>query len=417
MTKKPAIFRYEFLKLIASKRILVTIVAILMLLTYNIYTNYEKDSEFDNILLGDLLYQGEIEASQSDGYIGETYQLIKDGEAQGISRADVVASDAYQQAYAQWEYYDDAYFATYDVVNMVWVSSYFRETEPPVKDPDKWVEAMMIRTEYMLDHIDKGIISYSPEKVQDYERQYDLYKYMYEHEILDYNSPNEVNGLNFLVNLFKDYNILIVFAILAFQMMFSYTSENDNGTYKLLMSSPVSKVRLVIEKIVFNALTSVVIFAFTLLAGFIIASVLGGTGSLEYPQWISGGSVVSTGVYIGYIFITLILVSFLFSALFSLFSVFFSNFENAMIFVGFILIALAFMYLLGITYTDIYYIFPYMYVFPYSFALHLGKLNIPLLGVITVIHLVALVGLNVYVMNHKDFGDFSIFNIKRRRKV
>lgn len=409
------IFRYEAIKLFASKRIWITLFAILGLFSYNIYNNYQDDVAYKNVLLQDLLAQRKTESFLSDDLVWKMIQIRELSYLNGEDEDDYLKNEEYIQLYEEWEYYDKAYFATEEVVEFLWTPKTMGfETNDDYHKNDTWNKKMMIRYEYMLTHIEKGGVSYSKEIVDEYKKNYVIYQYLYEHNIQDYSSPYAVNGLNFIINLFKGYDILIVFGILALQMVYSYTSENDNGTYKLLMSTPLSKKSIVVQRIIFNILSSVLILVFSLSIGFIISAVIGGIGDPNYPQWMMGNQIVSTISYIGYILISLVVVLCLFALLYSLLSTIFSYFDHSIVFIGFILIALAFMFLLEMTYTNIYYIFPYMMIFSFTFAIHLSKINVLFLVLSCCIHLFILIVLNLFLIEHKDFGNFKFLTVKKK---
>ncbi|MDQ0362915.1 ABC transporter permease [Breznakia pachnodae] len=409
------IFHYETIKLFVSKKIWITLFAILGLFSYNIYNNYQNDLAYKSMLLQDVLAQRKLEAFISDNLVWEMNQISELSYLNGEDENAYLKNEEYIRLYQEWEYYDKAYFATEEVVEFLWTPQTMEcETNNDYYKSDTWNKKMMTRYEYMLTHIEKGGVSYSKEIVDEYKKKYVIYQYLYEHNIQDYSSPYAVNGLNFIINLFKGYDILIVFGILALQMVYSYTSENDNGTYKLLMSTPLSKKSIVVQRIVFNIFSSVLILVFSLSIGFIISTVIGGIGNPNYPQWMMGDQIVSTISYIGYILISLVVVLCLFACLYSLLSTIFSYFDHSIVFIGFILIALAFMFLLEMTYTNIYYIFPYMMVFPFTFALHLSKINVLYLMLSCCIHLFILMVLNLYFMEYKDFGNFKIIIVKKK---
>ena len=113
------IFHYETIKFFASKRIWITLFAILGLFSYNIYNNYQDDLAYKNVLLQDLFAQRKLEAFISDDLVWEMNQISELSYLNGEDENAYLKNEEYIRLYQEWEYYDKAYFATEEVVEFL----------------------------------------------------------------------------------------------------------------------------------------------------------------------------------------------------------------------------------------------------------------------------------------------------------
>lgn len=109
-------------------------------------------------------------------------------------------------------------------------------------------------------------------------------KYLKKNHIELLNSPYEPNTINILYSLFNQKLYLIIMLVLCILLCDVFGLEMENGFYKNLYVSKISKKKILLNKIKFSLALSisliVVMFSIIILSGFIF-----GFGNSEYPYF------------------------------------------------------------------------------------------------------------------------------------
>ena len=134
----------------------------------------------------------------------------------------------------------------------------------------------------MLDSIQKGEIV-SGENTQDIQERIEKNEILYSKNISPIIEENSMESYNFLRLVAADIFPMLLIIILLILAGDVISNENDEGTFKFLLIQPVSRVKIIVSKII--AVTSICLFVIFLIL-VIMFMVLGfkfGFGSPEYP--------------------------------------------------------------------------------------------------------------------------------------
>ncbi|OCN06175.1 hypothetical protein A4S06_00230 [Erysipelotrichaceae bacterium MTC7] len=406
---KTNILRYELRKFVSSKRMLALLMAILCLFGYNMYQANQKTLEYDHQLLVELKpYRTamRILGDTSVAAVNSQRRVLIDA---GVPENEWLNDEFYAESYAEWKKFDDAYFVLEDEFQMLFVPVMYDQKPQRYEEKERWVKTKIESTQTKLKLFEEGYVGTIDRLQTQLKAQEAFYTYLDEHQMSEYNSPNVINGTNFLVNMFDGYTLFIIFCFFALWMVYADTAENDNETYKLLMSAPLSRTRLVLTRFVFHVLVMLVMLCICVLLGFAVSSAIGGVGSFAYPKIINTTDVVPVSTYLLYALGTTGLAIVAWCALLGCISTIFSYFENAMIVGGFVLVVVIFMRLLHVTSPVMFYFLPYLYVFPDIFTQGINEFHL-LLGVVAALgQVIVLLLVHIKLMKQKDFGDFSVF--------
>lgn len=116
-------------------------------------------------------------------------------------------------------------------------------------------------------------------------------QYLIQKKLTPQNSPFECNFFNLINLLCSDYYPLLLTAIFLLMVFDICSSEFENGTYKTLYTTSISRVNILKAKFLFM-LTLSVLYILLILFIFQAAGLLFGIGSPDYPYLVN--SVIST---------------------------------------------------------------------------------------------------------------------------
>lgn len=116
--------------------------------------------------------------------------------------------------------------------------------------------------------------------------------YIIDHEIEPIINPYDLNGVNFLLLLLKGYTpiILVIFTVLLSMDIFS--SEMEEGSYKVYYTQPFSRNTIYWAKIISGLLFSLGVLIVSISAFFIVISLTNGIGEYYYPEAIASSNIL-----------------------------------------------------------------------------------------------------------------------------
>lgn len=414
--KRANIFAYEFRKFVASKRMIALFLAILCLFGYNMMQANQQTKEYDRQLLWDLRPYRTSVSNLSDSAVMTIIEMERLFKEEGIDPLLWYQNEEYAKVKETYDKYNDAYFVLDEEFQMVFVPLMYNYEPARYSEKERWVETRLKTNALKQELFEEGSVGTLDRVQTELKAQGHFYQYLKDHQMTEYDSPNEINGANFLVNMFKGYSLFIIFCLFAFHMVYAYTIENDNETYKLLMGAPISRTRLAFSRFIFHTVCMIVMIVVCALIGFTVASIIGGLGNFGYPQIINRTEIIPTSTYLLYAIGTSVLAILSFNALVACITTLLSFFENAMIATGIVLVILVFMRLLNVTEPILYYIFPYLFVFGDIFIAQINQVSILLVVACACIHIAVFVFANIWMLKRKDFGNFQVFD-KRGARV
>ena len=116
--------------------------------------------------------------------------------------------------------------------------------------------------------------------------------YIIDNEIEPIINPYDLNGVNFLLILLKGYTplILVIFTVLLSMDIFS--SEMEEGSYKLYYTQPFSRKTIYWAKILSGLLFSLGVLIALISSFFVVISITHGIGKHYYPEAIASSKIL-----------------------------------------------------------------------------------------------------------------------------
>lgn len=93
----------------------------------------------------------------------------------------------------------------------------------------------------------------------------------------------EMTGFNFLYQSMHKILPYVLLLIIFLSITDIFTSENQSGSYKILLLQPVSRLNIFISKIISSVITSMTMVLGPLMFVFILTGLVNGFGSAQYP--------------------------------------------------------------------------------------------------------------------------------------
>lgn len=151
---------------------------------------------------------------------------------------------------------------------------------------DEFITTKIIWDDLMLQANNEGyaISNFEKRDVQTLQNEMKQLKYLQKHHIALLNSPYEPNTFNLFNELFNQKLYLVVLLILCILLCDVLGLEMENGFYKNLYVSNISRQRILLDKMKFSLLVAILLvivtFVLIFLSGFIF-----GFGNSAYPYF------------------------------------------------------------------------------------------------------------------------------------
>ena len=185
-----------------------------------------------------------------------------------------------------------------------------------------------------------------------------LREYLLEHKIEQYDTPYEVNTMNYLVNFFQSPNVFVFLILIAFASIDVITKDFDCDSYKPLYTMPVARKKIIRSKVEAVLLFALFAISVAILLPSVAAAWIGGTGILEYPQVMEDFSIwIAFDYVLKCMLILLVLILFTISVI-TLVSVSLRNGTSAMMAIGSYFIILYCMSELELRFPSVLYYIP-----------------------------------------------------------
>lgn len=186
-----------------------------------------------------------------------------------------------------------------------------------------------------LNRIKNGFFNPYNKSEKELKMESKLIKYYKDKNVEIYSTPYENNTWNFFYNYFKDNSSVCItlFIILCITpIIICYEFEND--VYKILYTSPMSKLKIMFTKLLITLIFSTLIFLISLFISFVITYFMYGLGEVFYPYLLNDGTIILGINYISQSFM-IILFNLLFMTQFAfLVSYIIKKQSEAMTFIG-----------------------------------------------------------------------------------
>lgn len=116
--------------------------------------------------------------------------------------------------------------------------------------------------------------------------------YIIDNEIEPIINPYDLNGANFLLILLKGYTpvIFVIFTVLLSMDIFS--SEMEEGSYKVYYTQPISRSTIYWAKILSGLLFSLGTLMVLIISFFVVISITNGIGEYYYPEAIASSKIL-----------------------------------------------------------------------------------------------------------------------------
>ncbi len=228
----------------------------------------------------------------------------------------------------------------------------------------------------------------------------DYYRYFLDHNIQPYTNDSQPNFANFITLLLRDnafFLFLIIGCIFTIQLI-SY--DYDSSTYKIQFSAPISRNKFVMSKIIasFSLLLIAFLIALVLFAALPISQY--GLGNFQYPYLIDNQMATYATTTVLAIVLAIAVLA-LYLAIAYLITIFLSQFSNALIAIGSLMVIVYFLIrLLGTT--QFFAFIPLFYITPFTIAMNAYPLHYGICLLLTIAATLLILTLCAYQMKRKD---------------
>lgn len=264
-----ALYRYELHKFIFQKKNGVLIILLLLFLTGFIAMNYQKDQAYPEDMKNRMMDYAETArdsakmASTAAIYLNDPTEIRKlEEEAEFWNKFSGVCSVLQAD-------YSDRNHHSLDFLHKE--ATWYRMISEGREQG------------YNTDQITQWNDKTLQEKMK-------VNQYLIKENLSPLNSPFECNFFNLINLLFSDYYPLVLTMLFLLMVFDICSSEFENGTYKTIYATPVSRSMILKTKFLFM-LSAMIVFILLILLVFGIAAIFFGMGSFTYPYLIN--SVIS----------------------------------------------------------------------------------------------------------------------------
>lgn len=261
----------------------------------------------------------------------------------------------------------------------------------------------------MLEGIEKGYdvpMRYvRDEQIMKLNERIELDTYMMKNDIIPYNSPYEMNSLNFVAKIFEHGIPLYFVILLLILLQDSYIKEFECGAYKLKFTLPMSRWKMFCSKMILIILQTFLCIVLSILPVALILLCIKGTGSLSYPIWNNHGYIQMAGAYIAYTTLFFSLYFILISMTIFAISVISPSFSVLLMSFGGIMVIVYSMYSLSAFKSLFVQYIPFFYC--YGIDILQGKADVSLIStyLIMLACIFTLVYIALYKFIHQDFQE------------
>lgn len=142
----------------------------------------------------------------------------------------------------------------------------------------------------LLSNIRQGLVI-SGEDTKVIEKRILLNQALYDKDIMPINEEQSMTSYNFIRLISRDFMPLLSIIIILLLSSDVVSIENDEGTFKFLLIQPISRLKIMLSKIISTSLLCILIIFGTLFVFFIILGIIKGFGSPNYPVEYYPGSL------------------------------------------------------------------------------------------------------------------------------